>query len=137
MNKVLRVAIADDEVEMCQYLSRILRMQGHRVAVTGQTSSQLIHECHLEQPDLVITDINLPDGDGLHALRESCSSKIVPAIVVSANSGDELLARAGDEQVFAFLVQPIKMGDLRPAMWIAMRRFEELTHLWLKLTACT
>lgn len=135
MNRRLRVAIADDESEMRQYLSRILSMEGHRVVVAAQTSGQLIQECHLEQPDLVITDIEMPDGDGLHAIHEICSTKIVPAIVVSAKSGNELLARASDEFVFAFLVKPIKMDDLRSAIWISMRLFEELTSLRTKLAA--
>lgn len=135
MNQRLRIAIADDGAEMRQYLSRILSMQGHRVVVAAQTSGQLIRECRLEEPDLVITDIEMPDGDGLDALHKICSSKVVPAIVCSAKSGDEWLARASDELVFAFLVKPIKMDDLRPAIWITMRRFEELTSLRRKLAA--
>ena len=135
MNRRLRVAIADDKSEMRQYLSKILWVEGHRVVVAAQTGGQLIRECHLEQPDLVITDIEMPDGDGLHAIHEICSSRVVPAIVVSAKSGHEQLARASDELVFAFLVKPIKMDDLRPAIWITMRRFEELTSLRTKLAA--
>lgn len=129
----LRIAIADDEADMRHFLCRILAIDGHQVVVVAETGRQLVRECHLEQPDLVITDIRMPDIDGLQALREICQIKAVPAIVVSAKSGDEMLIRACEESVFAFLIKPIKMDDLRPAVWLAMRRFGEIMSLRTKL----
>lgn len=137
MNGKLRIAIADDEADMRQFLCRILAFEGHRVVVAAESGRQLIHECRQEKPDLVITDIKMPDVDGLQAIHEICEEKAVPAIIVSAKSGDEVLARASNELVFAFLIKPIKMDDLRPAVWLTMRRFAELTSLRAKLAAYT
>ena len=137
MNGKLRIAIADDEADMRHFLCRILTFEGHRVVVAAESGRQLIRECHLEQPDLVITDIKMPDVDGLQAIHEICAEKAVPAIIVSAKYGDEILARASNELVFAFLIKPIKMDDLRPAVWLTMRRFAELTSLRARLAAYT
>lgn len=137
MNGKLRIAIADDEADMRHFLCRILTFEGHRVVVVAESGQQLIRECHLEKPDLVITDVKMPDVDGLQAIHEICAEKAVPAIIVSAKSGDEILARASNELVFAFLIKPIKMDDLRPAVWLTMRRFAEFISMQTRLAAYT
>ena len=133
MNKRLRIAVADDEADMRRFLCKVLTHEGHQVVVAAETGRQLIRECQQEQPDLVITDIAMPDIDGLQAIHEICASKSIPSIIVSAQSGSDLLVRAGNELVFAFLVKPIKMDDLRPAIWVTMKRLTELTRLQTQL----
>jgi len=129
MNGPLRIAVADDEPDMRRFLCRILAHEGHQVVVAAETGRQLVRECQQTQPDLVITDIAMPDMDGLQAIHEICASKAVPSIVVSAKAEDDLLVRASNELVFAYLIKPIKMDDLRPAIWLTMRRFSEFTRL--------
>ena len=137
MNGRLRIAVADDEADIRQFLCRILANEGHQIVVVAATGRQLVRDCQREQPDLVITDIAMPELDGLQALHEICAEKAVPAIIVTATSGDEVLARASNELVFAFLIKPIKICDLRPAVWLTMRRFNELTSLRARLAAYT
>lgn len=137
MNGQLRIAVADDEVDMRRFLCRVLAHEGHQVVVAAETGRQLVCECKQEQPDLVITDIAMPDIDGLQAIHEICASKTIPSIIVSAKSGSDLLVRASNELVFAFLVKPIKMDDLRPAIWLTMRRFAEFTRLQTQLAGHT
>ena len=81
----------------------------------------------------MITGVELPEMDGLQAIHEICRTNLVPAIIVSDNVNAELLSRAGQEPVYAFLVKPIKMDDLRPAIWLAMHRFVEMNNLRLQL----
>lgn len=133
MNGRLRIAVADDEAVVRQFLCRILTNEGHRIVVAAETGRQLVLDCQRERPDLVITDIAMPDLDGLQAIHEICAEKAVPAIIVSAKSGDDVLARAADELVFSFLVKPIKMDDLRPAVWLTMKRFSQYTRLQARL----
>jgi len=122
---------------MRQFLCRILANEGHQVVAAVETGRQLVRECQQTQPDLVITDIGMPDMDGLQAIHEICAAKAVPSIVISAKSEDDLLVRAGNELVFAYLVKPLKMDDLRPAIWLTMRRFTEFTRLQAELTEQT
>ena len=137
MNGRLRIAVADSEADIRRFLCRALIHEGHRIVVAAETGRQLIDECREEQPDLVITEISIPDVDGLQAIHEICAEKAVPAIIVSAKSGDDFLIRASEELVFAFLIKPIKMDDLRPAVWLTMRRFAELTNLRTRLAGFT
>jgi response regulator NasT len=129
MNTSLRIAVADHEPEMRRFLYRVLTYEGHEVVVVAETGRQLIHECMREHPDLVITDYTMPDIDGIEAIHAITNAEIVPAILVSGRSSREILARAARELVFAFLVKPIKMDDLQPAISMTMQRFSEVRAL--------
>jgi two-component system, response regulator PdtaR len=129
MNTHFRIAVADSEPDMRKFLHRVLTHEGHKVIIVAESGRQLVSECRRNPPELVITDIQIPDQNGLEALREICSVKAVPAIIVTAVTTLEVLAKASDEMVFAFLVKPIKMDDLRPAIWMTMRRFHEMIGL--------
>ena len=63
-----------------------------------------------------MTDLAMPGLDGLAAVRQITKERPVPVIVVSAYHDDELIRRALQEQVLAYLVKPIKSVDLPPAI---------------------
>lgn len=135
MNTPLRIAIADTESVMRRFLYRVLTHEGHHVIIVAETGRQLISECKEKRPDLVITDIEIPELNGLEAIHEIGTVMAVPAIIVSATTTLDMLSRASRESVFAFLVKPIKMDDLRPAIWMTMHRFYEVNTLQLRLQA--
>ena len=129
MNRNLRIAVADDEIDMREYFQTILPCLGHTVVAVAATGSELIEKCRETRPDLVITDIKMPDLDGIDAARQICKDSPVPVILVSAYHDQELVERAGQDHVLAFLVKPIKQVDLEPAIAIATRRFEQFQAL--------
>jgi response regulator NasT len=96
------------------------------VASTGR---ELVEKCRQERPDLVITDIKMPDMDGIAAASQICKNFPIPVILVSAYHDHDLLERAGEDHILAFLVKPIKQADLEPAIAIATRRFEQFQAL--------
>jgi AmiR/NasT family two-component response regulator len=125
MNRTLRIAVAEDEPLMRKYLEETLVLLGYQVPCLAGTASDLIDRCKAVQPDLVITDIRLPDMDGLSAAAEIYACAPVPIIVISAFHDPELIDRAEKNHVLAYLVKPIKQQDLEPAISIAMSRFQE------------
>lgn len=129
MDTKLLIAVTDDEPDMRKFLYRVLTHQGHRVVAVAETGQELIDACLRNPPDLVITEVAIPEVDGLRAIHEICLSNPVPAIFISNDTRDTMLARAGTVPVYAFLVKPIKMDDLRPAIWLTMRRFKEANRL--------
>jgi response regulator NasT len=129
MNRVLRVAVADDERDMRDFFREFLPPLGHTVVGTAATGAELVALCRAERPDLVITDIKMPDMDGIDAAAAVCRLHPVPVILVSAFHERELLERAEAEHVLAYLVKPIKAADLVPAIGIALRRFEQFQAL--------
>jgi AmiR/NasT family two-component response regulator len=125
LSRALRIAVAEDEPLMRDYLAETLALLGHEVTCLAQTGTELIEHCKKRRPDLLLTDIRLPDIDGLDAAAVIYADQPLPVIVVSAFFDPELIARAEKNHVLAYLVKPIKRHDLEPALAIAMRRFEE------------
>jgi response regulator NasT len=129
MTRPLRIAIADDELDMREYFQRMLPLGGHQVVAVAETGKQLIDQCRTAHPDLVITDIKMPDMDGLEAAARVCRDQPVPVIVVTAYHEPDLVERAESSHVLGYLVKPIKQADLDPAIAMAVRRFEQIQDL--------
>lgn len=125
----LKIVVADDEPDMREYFCKVLNHLGHDVVAVAANGAELVARCRDTPPDLIITDIAMPELDGLDALREICRERPVPAIVVSAHHDDDFLERAQREQILAYLVKPIKRVDLPPAIALATRRFREFEAL--------
>ena len=122
---VLRIAVADDEPDMQEYFEKILPRLGHEVVSVAENGRQLVEHCRTLKPDLVITDIKMPDMDGIEAAEAIFHDRAVPVILVSAHHDTPLIDRAESNYILAYLVKPIKQADLEPAISIAVRRFRQ------------
>lgn len=129
MTLCLRIAVADDEPDMRDFFERMLARCGHQVVSVAENGRQLIEHCRAQQPDLVITDIKMPEMDGIEASTLLCRERPLPVILVSAYHEPALIQRAEADHVMAYLVKPIGQADLEPAIAVAMRRFAELQAL--------
>jgi len=125
----LRITVADDEPLMGEFYQKVLPAMGHRVVAVTQTSTELVECCRKKRPDMVITDIKMPDMGGIEAISAIWQEMPIPVIVVSAYTGAEFISRVQDKPVMAFLVKPIKAANLEPAIRIGARRFAELQAL--------
>ncbi len=125
MIKKLRIAVDDDEADMRDFFERMLPKCGHQVVAVAETGLQLVEHCRRLQPDLVITDIKMPDMDGIAASDAICAERPVPVILVSAYHDTQLIDRATADHVMGYLVKPIGQADLEPAIAIAVRRFQQ------------
>jgi response regulator NasT len=65
----LRIAAADDERDTREHLQELLTRLGHE-AVAVATGEQLVELCAASPPDLIITDVKMPDLDGIPAATE-------------------------------------------------------------------
>lgn len=129
MKRALRIAVADDEPDMREYFQTILPRLGHQVVVVAEDGRDLIDQCREAEYDLVITDVKMPDMDGIDAAAQLYRRAPVPVILVSAHHDADLVRRAESEHILAYLVKPIKQADLEPSIAIAMRRFEQFQAL--------
>jgi two-component system, response regulator PdtaR len=121
--------VADDEPEMRKYLQETLMVLGHEVVGCAETSVELPGKCRKTEPDMVITDIKMPDMDGIETAARLCQLQSVPVILVSANRDADLNARAMADHVMSYLVKPIKQADLATTIALAVRRHKEFTAL--------
>ncbi len=127
--RLLRIAIAEDELDTLEYLQGWLTRLGHTVVAAAQTGRDLVAQCHRHQPDLVLTDIKMPDLDGIEAANQIYQERPVPVILISAHHEDEYIHRAQGGPVLAYLIKPISEASLEPAIAVALARFEEMQAL--------
>jgi two-component system, response regulator PdtaR len=129
MSRQLRIIIADDELDMRDYLQTILPCFGHQVVGAASTGRELVERCRDMRPDLIISDVKMPEMDGIEAAREIYRDHPIPVILVSAYHDQDLLERLEEDHILAFLVKPIKQADLEPAICLAVRRFDQFQAL--------
>jgi CheY-like chemotaxis protein len=125
MESSLRIAVADDELDMRDYFKKSLSRLGHQVVTVAQNGRELIEQCKLQEPDLVITDLKMPDIDGMEAAVQIYQRRPVPVILVSAYHDPELIARAESDHVLSYIIKPVGQADLQMAIATTMHRFQE------------
>jgi diguanylate cyclase (GGDEF)-like protein len=126
MSQALRVAVADDELDILEHYQRALAHLGHQVVVAARNGRELVAGCRTARPDLVLTDIRMPEMDGIAAAAAICREAPVPVILVSAYHTEELIERAAAGEVLGYLVKPVRMADLSTAIALAQRRFAQM-----------
>jgi response regulator NasT len=129
MSQPLRVAVADDEPDMRDYFVRILPRLGHQVVAVAENGAILVELCRAIPPDLIITDIKMPEKDGIEAAIEICAERPVPVILVSAHQEIGVVDRPEADHVLGYLVKPIKEADLTPVIALTMRRFQQIQQM--------
>ncbi len=129
MDRKLRIAVADDEHDMREYFTRILPRLGHEVVAVAENGQQLVEACRGHKPDLAITDIKMPEMDGIEAAEAIYEEHPLPIILVSAFPDPEFIKRAEADHVLGYLVKPIKHSDLAPAIALTMKRFAQFQEL--------
>jgi AmiR/NasT family two-component response regulator len=121
----LRIIVADDDIRMRQFYVAILEGLGHRVIGVAGDGLELARLCLELSADLVVTDIRMPEMDGIQAAHIVTERVDVPFLFVSAYHDDELINEVSRAFSYGYLVKPIKQEDLATTIPIAMRRFWE------------
>lgn len=125
----LRIVIADNESIIRMDLKEILEEAGHEVVGEATDGIKAIELTRKYTPDLVIMDIKMPEMDGITAAKTITNEKLAPVLLLTAFSQKEIVDRAKDSGVLAYLVKPVKESNLFPAMEIAISRFREIAQL--------
>ena len=121
----LRIIIADDDTRMREFYREVLTRMGHTVAGSAADGRELIDLCLTTAADLVVTDIRMPEMDGIQAAHIVTERVEMPFLFVSAYHTDSLITEASMTFSYGYLVKPIKQEDLATTIPIAVRRFRE------------
>ena len=124
---VPRIIVAEDEALIRMDLVEMLSEAGYRVvgeASNGQEAIRLVEEL---RPDLAILDVKMPVLDGISAAEAIIH--ISPVLMLTAFSQKELIERARDAGVMAYVVKPFAISDLVPAIEIAISRHKQMISL--------
>jgi PAS domain S-box-containing protein len=108
------ILLADDNTDMRDYVKRILSEQGYNVEAVGDGMAAL---AAIEQqvPDLVLTDIMMPQLDGLGLLQElraNSTTKEIPIILLSARAGEESRVEGLRTGADDYLIKPFSAREL-------------------------
>jgi two-component system, response regulator PdtaR len=133
MLKKLRILLADDEAILRLDLREMLADAGHEIvgeAANGQEAIKLAKEL---KPEFIIMDVKMPIMDGITAAKVIAAENIAPVLLLTAYSQQDIVEKASDAGVIAYLVKPIREEQLFPAMEVAVKRFAEVQKLNIEL----
>ena len=121
MNDRARILVVDDEPQLIRVLRTGLKSRGYDVcgASDGETGLEMFSEWH---PDLVITDLAMPNVDGLEFCRRLRAISQVPIIVLSAKGEEKTKVEALDIGADDFVTKPFGIDELLARVRASLRR---------------
>ena len=135
MNDRARILVVDDEPQLIRVLRTGLKSRGYDVrgASDGESGLESFNEWH---PDLVITDLAMPNVDGLEFCRRLRAISQVPIIVLSAKGEEKTKVEALDIGADDFVTKPFGIDELLARVRASLRRanappISESTHVTL------
>jgi response regulator NasT len=127
--KKLKILVAEDEYLVLMGLKSNLKELGHQIIAEAMNGKEAIELAKEKSPDLIIADINMPELDGLEAVKQINQKQVIPSIIVTGYSDDELIEKASKVGVFAYLVKPVGIEELKASIIIAMNKYEEFKEV--------
>lgn len=122
-----RVLVVDDETDFLATYDRLLRREGYEVIMAKSRAAGLA-AVNRDQPDLVISDLRLSDGDGLDVVHAARGGRVPPAvIVVTGYPSVERRQAALAAGATAFLAKPFTAAALLAAIRSGLDGGEPLT----------
>jgi len=115
------ILVVDDEAQITRVLKTSLSSQGYgiRTAADGEEALQVIQEW---SPDLIITDLRMPNMNGLELCREVRKESRVPIIVLSVKGEEIIKVQALDAGADDYVTKPFSMNELTARIRAALRR---------------
>ena len=108
-----KIVLADDNADMRDYVRRLLTSEYEVIAVAdGQQALQAMVK---DKPDLVLTDVMMPNLDGfglLKAIREDPEMAFIPVIMLSARAGEESRVEGLKAGADDYLIKPFSAREL-------------------------
>jgi response regulator NasT len=126
-NKKVRILVAEDETIIRLDLVEMLTEAGYEVVAQAENGAVAVELAKLHNPDLAILDVKMPEMDGITAAEQIIL--IAPVLMLTAFSQRDLVERARDAGVMAYVVKPFSINDLVPAIEIAISRHRQMKSL--------
>lgn len=109
-----KILVIDDTLKLLEELQDLLTMEGYEV-VTATDAYSGMSKVAKEQPDLIITDLNMPEMHGfdlITKLKSLRKSEHIPIIVLSGDEGDDVVRRAFNLKADLFIKKPSSADEL-------------------------
>jgi two-component system, OmpR family, KDP operon response regulator KdpE len=115
------ILVVDDEPQITRVLKTTLSSQGYGIR-TASDGEEALHAMSEWPPDLIVTDLRMPNMDGLELCREVRKTSQVPIIVLSVKGEDSIKVQALDAGADDYVTKPFSMTELTARIRAALRR---------------
>ena len=134
MNDKSRLLVVDDEPDITRVLGTFLGTQGYivRTADDGAIALNVMREW---SPDLIITDLSMPNMGGIAFCREVRKSSSVPIVVLSVREEESTKVEALNSGADDYVTKPFGMDELLARVRAALRRSKQSDHLMTRFEA--
>ncbi len=121
----LQVLVVDDDPVVLDVLGDVLALLGH-APITAASGAQVLQAAHEAQPDLVITDLGMPEMTGTQLAEALKSQRGDLPVILLTGWGDSLVAGEQDEALDRIVAKPVTVDGLREAIAAVMANREAL-----------
>jgi two-component system KDP operon response regulator KdpE len=129
-----RILVVDDEPQITRMLRASLQSSGYEVLIANN-GTQAYERLIADRPDLVITDLAMPEMNGIELTQAIRGVSQIPIIVLSVRDSDQMKVLALDEGADDYLTKPFSVPELLARVRAQLRRGVEsqsvLSHIEL------
>jgi len=118
------ILVVDDEAQITRVLKTTLSAQGYGIR-TAADGEQALDEMRNWTPDLIITDLRMPNMDGLQLCRRIRAQSRIPIIVLSVKGEESIKVEALDAGADDYVTKPFSVNELLARVRAALRRTSE------------
>ncbi|MBI5814328.1 MAG: sigma-54-dependent Fis family transcriptional regulator [Nitrospinae bacterium] len=123
------VLVADDEKSMTEFLEIMLNREGHEV-ITASTAEEAMDAITNREPDLVISDINMPKAGGMAVLRQAMGKDPdLPVIMITAYASTDTAVEAMKMGAYDYITKPFKVDEIKLTIAKALERRRDKAEL--------
>lgn len=120
MSVAAELLVIEDDQRLSHLFALTLEAEGYRV-ITALTAQDALDEVRARNPEVILLDLGLPDGDGLALIPRIRAHTAAPIIVVSAREGEDNKVRALDAGASDYLTKPFSVPELSARIRAALR----------------
>ena len=126
--------VVEDNIELRDGLWEILSLAGYRV-LTASNGSEALRQMEILSPDLILSDITMPEMDGYEfyrQVRERPDGIAIPFIFLTARGDRQDVIKGKNLGVEDYLIKPVSRSDLLMAIQTKLTRFRQLQLVQLQ-----
>ncbi|XSG74723.1 ANTAR domain-containing response regulator [Herpetosiphon llansteffanensis] len=125
----IRILLAEDNELVALTMEEYLTDLGYQVVGVARTGTQALELVRQLDPDMAILDVKLPELEGTEVAARLYAERPMPIVMVTAFTDRDTIRKAERAGALGYLVKPVTMEALTPAIDIALARFAEIRAL--------
>jgi signal transduction histidine kinase len=123
-----RILVVDDDPMTLAIVETGLRKAGY-IALHAESAFEALKLIEATPPDLAVLDISMPEMSGIELARRLRAETSIPFMFLTAHSSGDIVTQAIEEGAAGYIVKPVTIAQITPAVRAALARSEEIRRL--------